>query len=469
MSDVSNTAGCPNCARLEQMVTALMLKQAESEARIADLEARLKRNSSNSSKPPSSDPPWQRRPPSSPTGRKPGGQPGHPGHFRTPLQPTDIVSYVPKQCECCGCALAQQVASSDPAPIRHQVMELPQQPLDVIEHQSHARTCPSCGHVTRAPIPAAVKSSVVGPRLTAALAFWVAKGHMSRRFVIEMLSAVYQVPLSLGTLAACETEMAAALETPYEAIQQAVRAALAINMDETSWRQFQQRPWVWVVASAKAVLYGIRDSRASREVKALLDNLLAPRTVGSDRFGVYNGIPLEYRQLCWAHLIRDFTRMLELKGGAEVVGQAGLDAAQAAFVQWYRFKDGFIERAELKAQMQPIRDKLEAVLREQARTSGSAQARNFAGRILRQYAALWKFVEVDGVEPTNNEAERMLRTMVQWRKNSFGCHSAGGCRFAERIMSVIQTLRKQAKSVVDYLSAAVQAHRSSTIPPPILN
>lgn len=450
-------------------MASMLEKQAQLDARIKELEARLKRNSSNSSKPPSSDPPWQRPPPSPPSGRKPGGQPGHPGHFRAPLQPTAIVAHIPKQCECCGCALCELPAPCDPAPSRHQVMELPQAPIDIIEHQSHARTCPGCGHLTRAPIPAEIKRSVVGPRLAAALSFWVAKGHMSRRFVIEMLRAVYQVPLSLGALVACETEMAAALEKPYEAIQRAVRDALAINMDETSWRRFLERPWVWVVSSAQAVLYGIRDSRASREVKALLGDLSAKRTVGSDRFGAYNGIPLECRQLCWAHLIRDFVRMVELKNGAEVVGQTGLDAAKETFVQWYRFKDGLIGRAELKVYIQTIRDKLEAVLQEQKLNSLSAQARNFAGRIARQYPALWTFVEKEGVEPTNNDAERMLRTMVQWRKNSFGCHSAGGCRFAERIMSVIQTLRKQAKSIVDYLSAAIQAHRSSLNPQAILN
>jgi len=172
--------------------------------------------------------------------------------------------------------------------------------------------------------------------------------------------------------------------------------------------------------------------------------------------------------MCWAHLIRDFVRMVELKDGAEVLGQAGLDAAKAAFKIGYGFKDGLIERSELKAQMQSIRDTLKAVLAEQQYDSPSKAARSFAKRILTHYPALWLFVERDGVEPTNNEAERMLRTMVQWRKNAYGCHSAGGCVFAERIMSVIQTLRKQSKSILDYLTTALQAHRANLSAPAIL-
>lgn len=461
MEEKKADSACPECTKLRSELDAL-------KAELQELKERLKLDSRNSSKPPSSDPPWRRRPPSSPTGRKPGGQPGHPGHFRAALQPTAVLPYIPKQCECCGLPLCEQAAPSDPEIIRHQVLELPQQPIEIVEHQSHARTCLSCGHLTRSPIPADVKSRIVGPRLSAALSFWVAKGHMSRRFVLEMLNAIYKVPLSLGTLAACETEMAAALEKPYDAIKQAVRSASVVNIDETSWRCFQARPWVWVLATAKAVQYGIQATRGSCELKTLLDNLQAQRTVGSDRFGVYNSIPLECRQLCWAHLIRDFVRLVDLKDGAEVLGQAGLDAAKAAFEFWYNFKDGRIERSELQALMQPIRDRLRTVLEQQQYDSPAHKARSLSKRILTHYQALWVFVERDGVEPTNNEAERMLRTMVQWRKNSYGCHSTNGCVFAERVMSVIQTLRKQSKSIVDYLTASVQAHRKALAAPDII-
>ena len=461
MADTDTPSACPDCPKLRAELDALKLE-------LQQLKQQLKLNSRNSSKPPSSDPPWQRPPPSSPTGRKPGGQPGHKGHFRTALEPTTIRPYIPTQCACCGLALSAMPAPVDPAPIRHQVLELPEHPVEIIDHQSHARTCQLCGHVTRAPIPDEFKSSIVGPRLSAALSFWVAKGHVSRRFVLEMLDAVYQVPLSLGTLVACETEMAAALQKPHEAIRQAVRAASAVNIDETSWRCFQARPWVWVVAASKAVLYGIQATRGGSELKALLDNLKAKRTVGSDRFPAYNAIPMQNRQMCWAHLIRDFVRLVEVKNGAEVLGQAGLDAAKAAFEVWYLFKDDRINRAELTARMRPIRDTLKTVFEQQQRDAPLAQTRRFAKRILPHYPALWTFVEKDGVEPTNNEAERMLRTMVQWRKNSYGCHSAGGCVFAERVMSVIQTLRKQSQSILSYLTAALQAHRASKPAPTLI-
>jgi transposase len=461
MEDTSPKPSCPECTKLRSEIDELR-------AELKRLKQQLNLNSSNSSKPPSSDPPWQRRPPSSPSGRKPGGQPGHPGHFRTPLQPTSVLVYVPASCESCGHALSQEPAPADPSVLRHQVLELPQQPIEIVEHQSHARTCPCCGHVTRKPIPAEFKSSIVGPRLSAMLAYWVAKGHVSRRFVLEMLGSVYKVPLSLGTLAACEMEMAAALEKPYQAIQQTVREAAAVHVDETGWRCFQQRSWVWVASAAKAVFYGIYPTRGSCELHALLGNLQSARTVHSDRYGAYNAIALENRQLCWAHLIRDFVRLVDLKEGAQVLGQAGLDAAKAAFELWYRFKDGLIERIELSLEMHSIRDKLKRMLECEQYASASKTARSFAKRILTHFQALWRFVDKEGVEPTNNEAERMLRTMVQWRKNSYGCHSPEGCRFAERMLSVIQTLRKQSGNILDYLTAALTAHRASNLPVPII-
>ena len=390
---------------------------------------RLNRNSSNSSKPPSSDPPWQRPAPKSPSGRKPGGQPGHPGHFRVRLQPTSIQSYIPQNCSACGLSLPPSPAPDDPPPICHQVLELPQQPLEIVEHQSHARTCPGCGHCTRQPLPDAVKTSVVGPRLAATLSYLVSKGHASRRFVVDMLGAVFKVPLSLGTVAACEAELSAALAQPYAQIQKAVQAAPTANLDETSWRCFQEHPWVWVAATAKAVLYGIRPTRSGREVRVLLADLDLPRTVGSDRFGAYNGIPLEYRQLCWAHVIRDFVRMGELSEGKNF-SQACLGLTKALFERWYAFKDGGLTRAQLQEQVQPLRENLQALLQTHRRDSPERQVRNFAGRIERQFVALWTFIEREGVEPTNNEAERMLRTMVQWRKNSYGCHSLGWLPFS---------------------------------------
>jgi len=454
------TSTCPDCVLLRAEVAALT-------AKLQELERKLNRNSSNSSKPPSSDPPWQRPPPASPTGRKPGGQRGHPGHFRVPLQPTSVQLYIPQHCAACGLALPQTAAPSDPQPIRHQVLELPEQPLAIVEHQSHARTCPGCGHCTRQPLPADITASVVGPRLAGALSWWVAKGHVARRFVVEILETVFKVPLSLGTVVACEAEVSAALAQPYAVIAAAVRAASSANLDETSWRCFRERPWVWVVATTRSVLYGIRPTRSAQEVKALLGNLLQARIVGSDRFGAYNGLPLECRQLCWAHLIRDFVRIGELADGA-ALSQVCLDTAKAVFTQWYAFRDGRLTRVQLQAQIQPLRDALFAQMQAHHRGSPNPQVRNFAGRIERPFAALWTFVEHEGVEPTNNEAERMLRTMVQWRKNSYGCHSTGGCQFAERIMSVLQTLRKQGRDVLSYLAAAIQAHRTATPPPAII-
>jgi len=474
--------GCASCARLQQEVNRLRAKLAECEgktegleakvqeldAKIKELEARLKLDSTNSSKPPSSDAPWKQRPAKVPSGRKPGGQPNHKGHFRTGLPSQSItkhIEYRPSQCQACGKALPQTGDPSEGVQARHQVAELPQQPLEIQEHRSYAATCPCCGAVTRAEIPAEIRAHILGPRLAAQLCWMVALGHVSRRHVVEYLRVVLGFPVSLGSISAYEQELSQALATQYEAIQEKVRQAPCLNIDETSWQQFRESPWLWVLGAADAVLYGIRGGRSGKQLRELLGDLGLERIIGADRYAVYNWVPNAWRQLCWAHLLRDFARLELLGRGAEVVGSAGLQTAKEAFRLWHSFKQKLLTREELRIAIQPLRDEFQALLQKEQQCSPNSQARNFAGRLLRKYPALWTFVEREGVEPTNNEAERLLRPLVQWRKNSYGCHSEAGCRFVERIMSVVQTLRRQGRDVLGYLTEALLAHRQGLAPP----
>ncbi len=211
---------CAGCEKLRQEV-------AELKQQVAALLARLNKNSSNSSRPPSSDAPWQPRPAKPPTGRKPGGQPGHEGAFRQRLPAeriNQIVHHLPTHCGHCNCALPPD-APHKGEPAWHQVAELPPLAAVVAEHQAHALPCAHCGFSTRAEIPMEVRAHTAGPRLSAALSYLSGRCHQSRRLVAEIVETVFQVPIALGSICAREQEMSAALEPAYNQIAQSVRAA----------------------------------------------------------------------------------------------------------------------------------------------------------------------------------------------------------------------------------------------------
>jgi transposase len=234
---------CPGCREL-------LKRNAELAARIRELEARLGQNASNSSIPPSANPP-QAPPPvkKKPTGRKPGGQPGHQAHLRARL-PSErltepIVHYRPKICEACHGDLPSQSTADDPEPRWHQVVELPEIPVQVTEYQAHARTCPSCRHVNWAKIPDAIRDHVCGPRLTATLSFMSGVLHVGKRGIEEFAETVFQAPIALGTVSNLEQEMSAALESAHAEAQQAVQEADAKNVDETGWKKAGDKRWLW--------------------------------------------------------------------------------------------------------------------------------------------------------------------------------------------------------------------------------
>jgi len=462
MSDAPTVANpnCPECARLRADIAGLTAKVAQLETQVRELTARLNQNSSNSSRPPSSNPPWQRLQPGPRTSRKPGGQDGHPGHFRKRLPPErvkHVVRHLPAQCAWCGAALPKDAGPHDPEPTWHQVAELPEQPVEITEHQGHARTCAQCGRVTRAEIPAAVRAHLCGPRLSAAISFLSARCHASKRRVVEILETVFGLALSLGSVSRHEAEMSVALAPAQEEVTRAVRAASALNLDETGWLQHGETRWLWLAASRCAALFKILSTRGVVGVRTLLGERPA-NNVTTDRWPAYNTVPPSQRQCCWSHLGRDFQGLVEYGAGAETLGLAGLHAAALLFEAWSAFKAERCDRTELQARLEPVREGLRDDL-QRARDGPAGRAARFAGHLLPRYATLWTFAAVPGVEPTNNHAERQLRPAVLWRKRSFGNHSDGGCRFTERILSVVQTLHLQHRPILDYLTLALVAHR----------
>ena len=472
MSDVvpPPVASCPECVHLRTLLEAALQRIAELEAEVHDLRGHLARNSSNSSTPPSADPPGAPKPVvKRPTGRKPGGQPGHPGHHRQRLpaeRVNHVICYVPTTCLRCHSLLPDGPAPHDPEPQWHQVAELPEIAAVVTEHQGHGRTCPECGLLNSAEIPPAVRAHVIGPRLAAVMSYFSGRHHNGKRGVQEIVETVFQVPVSLGTVVALEQEMSAALAPAHAEAGGAVREAPVKNVDETGWKQAGQRRWLWGAATATVAFFVIHARRGWEGLQALLGGTIQG-IVGSDRWSAYHKLALHLRQPCWAHLKRDFQKCVDRGGAAVAIGQAGLKAVEDVFRLWWDFRQRQISRAELQTGLGPAIQDLQAAL-ERGRDCADAKAATFCTNVLALYPALWLFATVEGVEPTNNHIERLLRSGVLWRKNAFGNHSEAGCRFTERMLTVVQTLRLQKRQVVDYLHQALVAHRSGRPAPKLL-
>lgn len=377
-----------------------------------------------------------------------------------------IVTYVPSVCTDCHTPLPVEPGPDDPEPAWHQVAELPRLAAVVTEHRAHARTCPGCGTLNHAAIPAEVRAHVIGPRLAAMMSYLSGRFHLSKRSVRELIEAAFEVPVSLGTVAALEQQTSIALIPAHDQARDAVRDAPVKNADETGWKQAGARRWLWTAATLTAAYFVIHAQRGARGLKALLGEAIAGIVI-SDRWWGYNGLPLEQRQVCWAHLKRDFQKCLERGGPGKVVGDVGLMVVEDVFTLWWEYREGLIDRPSLGTQLEPPIEELRAALE---RGSGCADPKvmAFCDNLLTLYPALWLFAGVEGVEPTNNHAERILRLGVLWRKNAFGCHSESGCRFVERILTVVQTLRLQKRSVLNFLEESVIAHRSGTPSPALV-
>lgn len=451
---------CQECIQLRKRI-------AELERLVHDLQDRLNRNSSNSSIPPSANPLDAPKPPAkSPSGRKPGGQRGHPGHHRHRLPPervNQIVAHVPTTCAHCQTALPVEPGPGDPKPTWHQVAELPELAAVITEHQGHARVCPARGRLNRGEIPPEIRAHVIGPRLAAAMSYLSGRLHLGRRVVEN----VFNVPTSLGAIVALEAEMCAALAAPYREAEAAVRAAPVKNTDETGWSERGRKRWLWTAATTTTALFVIHMRRSFAGFQALLGETTVGIICG-DRWSVYNKLPLERRQICWAHLKRDFQKLVDRGGPADAIGRTGLEVVECLFADWWEFRRGELDRAALQARLEPIARELQGVL-ERGRGCADAKAATFCANVLELYPALWLFAAVEGVEPTNNHAERILRMGVLWRKNAFGCHSAAGHHFVERMLTVVQTLRLRKQPVLDYLHRVIVAHRASLSAPQLLS
>ena len=458
---------CQGCRVRDARIAELERRADRLEAQVRELLELLGRNASNSSLPPSANPPAAPKPVvKERTGRKPGGQPGHSACQRVRLpaeRVKQVIRHLPKICARCEHPLPTLPGPNDPEPTWWQIIEVPKVVAHAIEHQGHARTCPECGTVTRAAIPAAVRRSGVGPNLAATMTYLAGAHQVSKRGVVEIVQQVFDAPVALGTVANVEREMSAALAPAHAEAQAAVRAAPAKNTDETGWKKAGKLCWLWGSVTPTAACLLIHTRRSLAGLQALLGETIKG-VITSDRWTVYNGVPLRQRQICWAHLDRDFQAMIDRGGASRKVGAELQDVAEDVFYWSRAVRDGTLQRSTVYQYVQEVRPWFRDWLQRGQRCR-CAKTAAVCRDLLRLEPALWTFARVEGVEPTNNAAERLVRRAVLWRKKSFGCHSEAGCRFVERILTAVQTLRLQGRRVLNFLVDTLTAHRASSSAP----
>ena len=454
--------------RLQAQVEVLTARVARQDERIAQLERRLSRSSRNSSQPPSVDPPGA--PPrrsKDPSGRGRGGQPGHEGKGR-PLLPAwavdEVVEHWPERCDCGHeFAESERVAVGDP--VRHQVEELPAITVTVTEHRAQRVRCPGCGRRRRAQLPREVAASSFGPRLQAAVATLSVRNRISRRDVVELCEQLYGSRISTGTVDAILARIADALEAPCDDLLERLRASAAVHMDETGWRTAGQRRALWGIFDDRHAYLHVAADRHEGHAKLLLADTKA--IVTSDRWWAYTHLPLARRQICWAHLARDFKAHAEGMAAEKEFGEHGQRLCERVFWAWEVFQHTH-DRRELQATIRQLQREFKPIMRRYAGKSPRYKyCRGIARNLLKAWPALWTFARHPGVEPTNNHAERALRGAVIYRKLSLGSQSNAGEQRIGRLLSIHTTCRLQHRPLHAYLTDAIAAHNRGH-PAPLL-
>jgi transposase len=407
--------------------------------RLEALEARVSQDSRTSQRPPSADSPYKkpRKVSASSASRKAGGQPGHPGHRQRLLPPTDTRMVMPPQCACGHTAWAMTRSYHT-----HQVIELPPIAMKVTHFVLQQAWCPQCAQWTKAQVPPE-HTAGYGPRLTALIGEIAGTHGTGRRTLQTFCASVLQVPLSLGAIQKMLDRVAQAIEPHYRAIAQHARQAPINYIDETPWFLTTTLQWLWVMASDSVAFYMIHPHRSKEAFAALINDWAG--ILVSDGYGVYQRWA-QARQTCLAHLLRTARGLAERQ-------QPDL----AACGTWALAE---LQRLCHMATAPPTGGEWRAWYARLCRLIDQYHDRpddagRFARRLLREMDSLWVFLVQHGVESTNNRAERALRFGVLWRRRSHGTASHKGNRWVERILSLKETCRLQARSTYAVLVEAV--------------
>lgn len=430
---------------------------------VNELQQRLNQNSTNSSRPPSSEHPHAK--PSRHTTKSPrrsGGQLGHAKHQR-PLLPTEqcqqVISCVPATCRRC----ASPLTGSDPQPLRHQVWELPEIKPSVTEYQRHRLTC-RCGTVTCGALPAGVPTGQAGPRLIAFSGLLMSCFRQSKRRAALFLSMILNQPACPGWMVSLQKLAAEASQPAYDELVRQLSQQAVLFIDESPTKEGKAKSWIWTFVAGTFTLFATRTSRAADILAEWLGEAYMG-VIHCDRARMYWSFGR--LQWCWAHLKRDFQGLIDSRcHTARRLGRDLMRPTKELFMLWQKVRDGTLSRAAFVEQMTPIRAEVESLL---LRGYFNARVHGFCKGLWEHRQNLWTFVEVEGVEPTNNAAEQALRQAVIWRKLSFGTQSAEGSRFVERLLTVVETCRRQQRNVLSWMVEAVEARFAGKTAPSLLS
>ncbi len=468
--------------QLSEKIEQLEQKLRELEKSNQELKEKVNRNSKNSNSPPSSDWPQVEKKKSKKTrGKKRGGQPGHQGHRRE-LYPVEecekVIDYYPRRCKCCG----EELFGEDKTPYRHQVVEIPPVKLQIEEHRLHQRQCSHCGAKTRAQLPESVTKSGYSERVTAIVALLNGMYHHSHRMIRTAMKDLFGVRIGLGTVNRLRKEVSNSVAPAVESAKSYVQSASEVGADETGFKQGngdgknpqQKKAWLWVAVTRLVSYFQVTLSRSREAAKSLLGENFQG-ILNSDRYGAYNWLDVHQRQLCWAHLKREFLKIAERNGISRQIGRDLLAQQKKLFRLWRRVRDGTLSWSSFQSLVDPLREKVKSLLDSTAEYEIGAQEKTPLAKtvrtcrqLLKVEPALWLFASVKGIEPTNNAAERAIRPAVLWRKNSFGSQSEEGSLFVARMLTVVTSLRSQKRNVWDFLTESIRASRQGSSSPSLL-
>lgn len=466
--------------RMDKLEQGMVELRTENEL----LKEQLARTSANSSKPPSKDPQGFKPNRKEPSGKKRGGQIGHQRYERK-LYPLEIckevIDHYPEQCSKCG---TEFDGSNRGEAYRHQVVEVPPIKPIVIEHRFYPITCTCCGKENQAPEMAEIISKGgYGTRVSAYVGLFSSQYRQSYRQIQKIMEAVFGIEMSLGTINHLRTEVS-------EAVSRAVVEAISYNqqqptvgVDETGFKQrngdghnaSKTSGWLWVTVTPLIICFQMILSRASTAAQSVLGEAFSG-FITSDRCPAYNWVNVQQRQLCWAHLKRDFIQISERVGISAKIGESLLEQEKQLFNLWHKFRNSQITRPELAQAVEPIKVEVLRILQEAAEIQIDENKKTLLAKtvrtcrnLLKMEVALWLFIREEGVEPTNNAAERAIRPAVIWRRTSFGSDSAAGSLFVSRLLTVVSSLNLQERNILDFLTESVSAKRSGCLPPSLLS
>jgi len=449
------------CEAGREAIIVTLSQQCERIKKLEQLVASLCQNSTNSSKPPSSDGPETEKKNKKRKGRKKqGGQPGHKGKNREMLpaeQMDDIHDRYPDQCEKCSCLFADDQKTPTNNPSRHQWFELPVVKPIMEEYRCHKLTC-QCGHQTMANLPKHVAISSFGPRLHAAIAYLNVEHRVTRRGITDIFKNFFTLDLALGSICNVASRVSDACKPVAGRIKTYTAKALILNIDETGWKNKGKRRYLWTFVSDLCVYFLISISRGAK----VLEEVLGPvfeGVIGSDDHSAYSAYHKSgRRQLCWPHLIRKLKALKDSRGSpdAYVFAKNMLKETGRLFTYWHAYLESDCSLVQLCKATTLIRARMKKYCQKYSNSEDKA-VKTRARRTLKNWPHLFTFLQVEGVEPTNNRAERSFRHAVQWRKICFGSQSDGGERYVERILSVTRTCKMQGRNPLDFLAELMDA------------